>query len=235
MNSGYMEWTRKDEWSELLLLMMKTSLSVAHELRLPPDATLDCAARYLRFHDFAWFASAMHGASRAQSCCEQSCNFSSIEAAYIRKLAGRLKNNRNAFACAPTTPVSEIQDHDESPAQAYEKVAAAIKALKGDIRREFARSDVSYDTAVDNISGLAQALVTLVPADSDVEPYERVFAALLHVRFSVNRYMVLGRHSDAGHDRANDADTPNALFSPAQNGWMHRIKHTTRHPNGVRE
>jgi hypothetical protein len=81
---------------------MMATLSVAHEFELPPDSTLNCAARHLRFHDFAWFASAMQGASRAHACCESRGNISAVEVAYIKTLAARLKKNRNALAGTPT-------------------------------------------------------------------------------------------------------------------------------------
>jgi hypothetical protein len=164
---------RTDERSGLLLLVMKTSLSVAHELGLPPHTTLDCAARHLHFHDFTWFASAMQGASRAHACCERSGDIPAVAVAYIKTLAARVESDKNVLACNPTIHASDLHTYDEAPAQAYEKVAAAILALKGDVRREFSQSSVSSDAAVEGASGFAKALAAIMPADGNAEAYER--------------------------------------------------------------
>jgi hypothetical protein len=229
------ESSRGDEWSELLLLMMKTSLSVAHELRLTPDSTLNCAAQHLGFHDFAWFASAMHGASRAQSCCGRNKNPSTVEVAYIRILAARLKSNRNALACAPTRAAPDIQNHDEVPNQAYERVESAIEALKADIVREFSRRYMSDDSTLNDVARFAKALATIMPADGGEGRFERACAALLRVRFGIDRQLVIGHDGKSGQHSIIGGDTTHAPLSPAQDGWMYRIKHPLSQSKGLHD
>jgi hypothetical protein len=229
------ESSRGDEWSELLLLMMKTSLSVAHELRLTPDSTLNCAAQHLGFHNFTWFASAMHGASRAQSCCGRNRNPSTVEAAYIRILAARLKSNRNALACAPTRGVPDIHNHDEVPDQAYERVESAIAALKADILREFSHRYMSDDSISNDVSRFAKALVTIMPADGDAGRFERASAALLRVRFGLDHQVVIGHDGKSVQHPIINGDTSHASLPPAQDGWMYRIRHPLNHPKGLHD
>jgi hypothetical protein len=235
MIEGSNESSHGDEWSELLLLMMKTSLSVAHELRLTPDSTLNCAAQHLGFHNFAWFASAMHGASRAQSCCGRNRNPSTVEAAYIRILAARLKSNRNALACAPTKAAPNIQNHDEVPDQAYERVESAIAALKADILREFSRRYMSDNSIANDVARFAKALMTIMPADGDARRFERASAALLRVRFGVDHQLVIGHDGKSGQHLIVDGDTSLAQLLPAQDGWMYRIRHPLHQSKGLHD
>jgi hypothetical protein len=200
MNESSREMCRDDEWSVLLRLVMKTSLSVAHELGLSPDSVLDCAARYLRFYDFAWFASAMHGASRAQYCCERTNEFSASEIAYITILAARLNNNRNALACVPTTSAPRVQHYDEVPAHAYEKVRAAIRALKDDVQRYFSHSGDSRSAIGDDVSEFATALLTIMPAGGGTESFKRATAAVLRVRFAIDYHSGLNNERRRGTD-----------------------------------
>jgi hypothetical protein len=182
MSESSMESRLKDEWSELLLLMMKTSLSVAHELGLPPDRTLDCAARHLHFHDFAWFASAMHGASRVQACCGRSGHKSAAEVAHIKTLAARLESNRNVLAGLPAIYASALHAHIDLPAQAYEKVAEAVQELKDDVQREFSQCSVTSSAAVQLASGFAKALAVIISVDDNAEACERsVSMSLRHL------------------------------------------------------
>jgi hypothetical protein len=202
---------------------------------LTPDSTLNCAAQHLGFHNFAWFASAMHGASRAQSCCVRNRNPSTVEAAYIRILAARLKSNRNALACSTTRAVPDIQNHDEVPNQAYERVESAIAALKADILREFSRRYMSDDSVANDVSRLAKALVTIMPADGDARRFERASAALLRVRFGVDHQLVIGHDGKSGQHSIVDGNTSHASLPPAQDGWMYRIRHPLNHPKGLHD
>jgi hypothetical protein len=230
MNEGSMRGYRKDEWSELLLIVMKTSLSVAHELALPPDAVLDCAARHLHFHDFASLASAMQGASRVHDCLRRRDSIPAVEVAYIKSLAARIDANRNVLAYPPTMRASDLQHHVEAPAQAYEKVAAAIQALKTDVRQTFTQSNTYSETAVEAASGFAKALAAIASGDDSVEAYERALAAVLHVRFAGSCQLVDGKRDDAAHHPADDANVGAALRSTAPGGWMQRVKDAVHHP-----
>jgi hypothetical protein len=231
MNESSMESCRKDEWSELLLLVMRTSLSVAHELGLPPDTTLDCAARHLHFHDFAWFASAMQGASRAHACCGQSGNISAVEVAYIKTLAARLKSNRNVLAGVPTIYAYDLQVHVDAPAQAYEKVAEAIRALKGDVRRAFSQIRVSDDAALQGASGFAMALAAIMSVEGKAAAYERALAAVLHVRSAVDRHVADGDADNGERHRSFDGHKTHEQRPVAPDGWVQRVKDAIYHPN----
>jgi hypothetical protein len=233
MTKSSVDSCRRDEWGDLLRLMMRTTLSVAHELGLSPDSALDCAARHLRFHDFASFASAMCGASRALLCGGLSRNFSATDVAYIKMLAARLKTNRNALACAPSIVAFEIQHHGDMPIQAYERVAAVIRALRAEILHEFSRGDVSDDVVLNDVSGFARALVKIMPAHDGVEAYERASAALLHVRFGVDRQLVVGHADKAGRDLGAEEKTFHAPVSLDQSSWMRYVRHIVRQQNAM--
>lgn len=234
MNESSMEVRQKDEWSELLLVVMKTSLSVAHELGLPPDATLDCAARHLHFHDFTWLASAMQGASRVHACCERTDNMPAVEVAYIKTLAARVESNRNVLACGPSMYASEVQTHVDAPALAYEKVTAAVRALKGNVQCEFSQSGVSADAAVESASGFAGALVAIMPTEGNAEAYERALAAVLHVRFALDLRIVHGDAGDPGSHPTFDGHMAPDQRPSVPAGWRQRVKdavHHHRRPN----
>ncbi|MEM5388493.1 hypothetical protein VSR68_33725 [Paraburkholderia phymatum] len=230
MNEGSMRGYRKDEWSDLLLIVMKTSLSVAHELALPPDAVLDCAARHLLFHDFASLASAMQGASRVHDSLRRRDSIPAVEVAYIKNLAARIDANRNVLAYPPTPCASELRHHVEAPAQAYEKVASAIQALKTDVRQTFMRSNTYSETAIEAASGFANALAAIVPGDDSVEAYERALAAVLHVRFTGSRRLIDGTMDDAERHPADDGHVGAEPLSTAPGGWMQRVKDAVHHP-----
>lgn len=225
---------RKDEWSGLLMLVMRTALLVGHELGLPPDSTLDCAARHLHFHDFAWFASAMQGASRAHACCERSGAISAVEAAYIKTLAAHLKNNRNVLSSVPTISAIALRSQVDAPATAFEKVAKAVGALKDDIRREFASSNASGSAAVRDASGFARALTKIMSAGGDTDAYARALAAVMRVRFSSYSH-------SAETDADNRASTQSADGADGQvmreerplapEGWPQRVEDAIRHTN----
>jgi hypothetical protein len=233
MIDSSVESHRKDEWSGLLLLVMKTTLSVAHELELPPDSTLNCAARHLRFHDFAWFASAMQGASRAHACCESRGNISAVEVAYIKTLAARLKKNRNALAGSPTVYASDHRTQTDAPGEAFGKVAKAIEMLKDEIQREFSQSSVSTITAVQNASGFARALVAITPSDGNSEAYGRALGAVLRVRFATYRH-VASRDADNGeHHRIMNGHDLHEQRAFAPDGWTQRVKNAIGHTNGL--
>ncbi|EDZ99889.1 hypothetical protein BH160DRAFT_4814 [Burkholderia sp. H160] len=222
----------QDEWSELVLIVMKTSLPVAHELQLPPDAVLDCAARHLRFQDFPCFAWAMQGAARAHACCCRRDANPPVEVAYIKALAAHLDHNRNALACMPTIHTISVQDHVAVPAQMYEKVAVALQKLKEDVQRVFSPGSGVFSRAdIDGAVGFAKALVAMMPAGDNPDAFERAFAAVLHVRFSTQLHLVPG---DADHVlrvlRVDGLPTPVHLPS-APTGWMQRVKDAVHDTN----
>lgn len=222
---------RKDEWSGLLLLVMKTALLVAHELGLPPDSTLDCAARHLHFHDFAWFASAMQGASRAHACCERSGAISAVEAAYIRTLAAHLKNNRNVLSSIPTLSASALRSQVEAPATAFEKVAKAVRALKDEIRREFSPGNASGTAAVRDASGFASALVKIMSAAGDNEAYGRALAAVMRVRFSSYSHSAEGNADIGARTQSADGQVMEEQRPLAPEVWTRRVEDAIRHTN----
>ncbi|MEM5438775.1 hypothetical protein [Paraburkholderia diazotrophica] len=230
MNEGSMRGYRKDEWSELLLIVMKTSLSVAHELALPPDAVLDCAATHLLFHDFASLASAMQGASRVHDCLGRRASIPAVEVAYIKSLAARIDTDRNVLAHPPTTCASDLQRHVEAPAQAYEKVATAIQALKTDVRQTFMQSSMYSDTAVEAASGFAKALAEITPGNDGVDAYERALAALLHVRFTGPLQLVDRNADDAERHPGGDQHAGTVPLSTAPGGWIQRVEDAVHHP-----
>ncbi|RFU49088.1 hypothetical protein [Paraburkholderia sp. DHOC27] len=231
MTDSPMESYRKDEWSELLLLVMKTALAVAHELGLPPDGTLDCAARRLHFHDFAWFASAMQGASRAYACCERSTNISAVEVAYINTLAAHLKNNRNVLSSVPTLSASARRSQVEAPATAFEKVAKALAALKDDIQREFSQSSSSGSSAPRDASGFARALVAIMGGGANNDAYGRALAAVLRVRFAVDGDVAAENVDITGSRPGYDAHVMHEPPLVSRDGWTQRVKDAIRHPN----
>ena len=222
---------RQDEWSDLVRLVMKTSLSVAHELGLPPEAVLDCAAGHLRFRDFPGFASAMQGAARAHACCSRRDTLPPTDVAYIKTLAAHVDSNRNVFACVPSMCVVDPGDHVEAPAQAYEKVEAAIQALKEDVQRVFSVGMGGLgQAAVEGASAFARAVAAIMPADDDSAAFERAFAALLHIRFAAQFHFLPG---DLDH-RQGQLDlgghlTPMQLPA-AHVGWMQRVKDAVHQP-----
>ncbi|MEX3789703.1 hypothetical protein [Paraburkholderia sp. BR14374] len=183
---------RQDEWGELVLIVMKTSLAVAHELELTPDAVLDCAARHLRFDDFRCFAAAMLGAARAQAWCRRRDAGPSVQASHIKTLAARVDIDRNVLAFMPALCTAEPPDHTEAPAHAYEKVVAALQQLKEDVQRVFSRGSSAFSRAdIEGASGFAKALEAIMPAD-DANAFDRAFAAVLQVRFSSQPQLVPG-------------------------------------------
>jgi hypothetical protein len=203
MYQSSMKGRRQDEWSEFVLLVMKTSLSTAHELGLSPEAVLDCAARHLHFHDFTYFASAMQGAARAHACCLRRDAISPVEVAYIKTLAARLDSSRNALAYVPTVSAVDLRDCVGAPVQAYEKVAAAIQALREDLLRAFSlESGALSDAAREGASRFARSLATLSPSDNSAVGFERAFAAVVYVRFNVPLHAALG---DAGQSQRQTA------------------------------
>lgn len=223
MNESSMRGCRYDEWSELLLLVMKTSLSVAHELGLLPEAVLD-AASHLRFHDFACFASAIQGASRAHACCARRDTIPAVEVAYIKTFAARLDSNRNVLACVPTMCASDLENHVGASDQTYEKVAAGVQALKEDVQREFSLGNGAFgNTPVEGASGFAQALAAIMPADDNAEAFERALAAVLHVRFTTQRNLFHGDADCAGSHQGGDGPS-------VPGGWMQRINDAVHHP-----
>jgi hypothetical protein len=231
MHDRSMRGCRQDEWSELILLVMKTSLSVAHELGLPPEAVLDCAARHLLFHDFPAFASAMQGAARAHACCCRRDRLPPTDVAYIKTLAAHVDSNRNVFACVPSMCAVDPGDHVEAPAQAYEKVEAAIQALKEDVQRVFSVGTSGLgQPAVKGASAFARALAAIMPAVSDSSAFERAFAALMHIRFAAQFHFLPG---DMDH-RQGQLDlgghlTPMHLPSETVS-WMQRVKDVVHQP-----
>ncbi|MEM5295683.1 hypothetical protein VSR82_15240 [Burkholderia sp. JPY481] len=193
MYPNSMKGSRQDEWGELVLIVMKTSLAVAHELELTPDAVLDCAARHLRFDDFRCFAAAMLGAARAQAWCRRRDAGPSVEASHIKTLAARVDIDRNVLAFMPALCAAEPPDHTSAPAHAYEQVVAALQQLKEDVQRVFSRGGSAFSRAdIEGASGFAKALEAIMPADDDSNAFERAFAALLQVRFSSQLQLVPG-------------------------------------------
>lgn len=213
MNESATTRFRLDEWSELLLLAMKTSLSVAHELGLLPDAVLDCAARHLQFHDFECFASAMLGASRAQTCCHgRRDRITAMEVAYIKTVAACIDSNRSVLACMPAMCASGVPYQVDAPAQAYERVSAAVQTLKHDVQSTFSLSGGLTDASVEEASGLARALAAITPADNDVKAYERALTAVLHVRFAMEDQAVRDdvEHHQSGVGHLESMHLPSA-------------------------
>ncbi|RZF31299.1 hypothetical protein EVC45_02275 [Paraburkholderia sp. UYCP14C] len=193
MSASSIRGCRQDEWGELVLIVMKTSLSVAHELQLPPDAVLDCAARYLQFEDFPSFASATLGAARAHACCCRREVLPPVEVAYIKTLAARVDLNRNVLALMPAMHTVELQDDVGAPAHACDKVAAALQKLKEDVQRVFSLGGSAFSSAeIEGASGFAKALAAIMPADDDSDVFERAFAAVLRVRSSSRLHLVPG-------------------------------------------
>lgn len=207
------------------MLVMKTSLSVAHELGLPPEAVLDCAARHLRFHDFPCFASAIQGAARAQACCLRRDIIPPVDVAYIKTLAASLESCRNVLACVPTINAVELRDHVGAPDHAYEIVETAIQTLKDDLRQVFSQgSDAFSNAAVEGACGFARALAAIMPADDRVEAFERAFAAVMHVRFAAQLHIDVG---DADHLQSHLVvdGHPMPLHQPDEPlGWIQRVK-----------
>lgn len=176
---------RDDEWGNLLILVMRTSLSVAHELGLPPDAALDCAARHLRFHDFQCLASAIQGASRAYACCRRRDVIRTLDVTYIKTLAARVENDRGILACLPTMCGFDPQDHHEASIQAYEKVAAALEAFEDDVQRAFSlESGAPGVTAVERASDFAKKLAAITDVGDAGKAFDSALAAVMHVRFN---------------------------------------------------
>ncbi|WNC94803.1 hypothetical protein RI103_33215 [Paraburkholderia sp. FT54] len=233
MNESSMQGRHRDEWSELILLVMKTSLSVAHELGLPPDSTLDCAARHLLFRDFTWFASAMQGASRVLACCGSGGDIPAVEIAYIKTLAERVESNRNVLAYIRTIYATDLHAYGERPAHAYERVAAAIQALKADVRREFSQSAMSSNAAVECASGFAKALAAIMHADGNADAYERALAAVMHVRFAESRHLVHGDTDDARRHLTVDGRVAHMQTSFMPDDWKQRVKDAVNHPNSL--
>ena len=212
------------------MLVMKTSLSVAHELGLPPEAVLDCAAMYLRFHDFPHFASAMQGAARAHACCSRRDIIPPVEVANIKTLAARLEINRNVLACVPMMN-ADVRDHVGAPAQAYEIVAAAIVALKEDVQHVFSRGSGAFsNAAVEGASGFARTLAAITPADDSAEAFERAFAAVLHVRFAAQLNVDLGDTDQFQRHLHFDGHLTPVHQSYEPVGWIQRVKDAV-HPN----
>lgn len=230
MNTGSINVSRRDEWSALLLSVMKTSLSVAHKLGLSPDAVLDCAARHLRFRDFASFASGIHGASRADACCARRENISAIELAYIKRLASRVDEDRNVLAQLPTTGSMAIYHHLEASDKVYEKVSAAILALKNDVLHAFSQHGSLSDRAIAGVSGLARALAAIAPADEYAQAYERAVTALLVVRFATQNAVVVSDITGAENPAYVNANQDPLTSQSAQGAWMQRVKEVVRHP-----
>ncbi|ACC73710.1 hypothetical protein PPMP20_24085 [Paraburkholderia phymatum] len=227
MNTSSMSVCRQDEWTALLLCAMKTSLSVAHELGLSPDAVLECAARHLKFRDFASFASAVHGASRAYGCCSRRDTISAVEVAYIKTLATRADNDRDVLACVPAMCcVPDSQNHLEAPDIAYEKVIATIQALKDDMRRTFSQCDAPGDGLVAGASGFARALTAIMPAEDNMTAYERAMKAILRIRFAMPCL-----HVDEHADDAEAHQDVRLTEPPA--GWMQRVEGVVHQPVGL--
>jgi len=230
MNESSVRRYRQDEWSERLLLAMKTSLSVAHELGLSPDAVLDCAARHLQFDDFTSFASAIQGASRVHNCCGRRGNIPSTEVAYIKRLASRVGSDRNVLAGTPTMCRSDLQIHVEAPAQAYDTVAAAVQALKDDVQRAFSQCGALTGADMEDASEFARALAALMPVDDNEKAFERALSAVLHVRFAV-QYQPVHRNADDAARRQNTGGHGEpANLSPPPGGWMQRVKDVVHYP-----
>ncbi|AXF04315.1 hypothetical protein [Paraburkholderia hospita] len=230
MNESSVRGYRQDEWSERLLLAMKTSLSVAHELGLSPDAVLDCAARHLQFDDFTSFASAIQGASRVHDYCGRRENIPTAAVAYIKHLASRVESDRNVLAGTPTMCSSDLQIHVEAPAQAYDKVGAAVQALKDDVQRAFSQRGVLTGADMEDASEFARALAALMPVDDNEKAYERALSAVLHVRFAVQYQPVHRNADDAGRRQDMDGHGESANLAPAPGGWMQRVKDVVHHP-----
>lgn len=230
MNESSVRRFRQDEWSERLLLAMKTSLSVAHELGLSPDAVLDCAARHLQFDDFMSFASAIQGASRLHNCCGRRDNIPATEVAYIKRLASRVGSDRNVLAGTPTMYPSDLQTHVEAPGQAYDKVAAAVQALKDDVQRAFSQRDALTGADMEDASEFARALAALMPVDDNEKAYERALSTVLHVRFAVQYQPVHRNVDDAARHQGTGGQGEPASLSPPPGGWMQRVKDVVHYP-----
>jgi hypothetical protein len=222
---------RLDEWSELVVLVMKTSLSVAHELGLPPEAVLDYAARHLRFHDFACFASAIQGAARAHACCMRRDLIPPADVAYIKTLATCLETSRDVLACVTTMGAVELREHVGAPAQAYEIVETAIQALKEDLQHVFSRGSGCFsNAAVEGASAFARGLAAIMPADDNAEPFERAFAAVMHVRFAAQLHVDVG-DAEQFHGHLVVDGLPMPVYQPHEPpGWIHRVKDAV-HPD----
>jgi hypothetical protein len=229
MNERSMTACRRDEWTDLLLRMMKTSLSVAHELRLAPEAVLDCAAKHLHFRDFTSFASAMQGAARAHACCRRRDDVLAVEVAYIKILAANVDSDRNVLANIPTMCVPDLQNHVEAPAQAYKKVAVAIEALKTDVQRDFSLYKGALDNeAVIGASKFAKSLAAIVPADDEAHALDRALAAVLHVRFAAQRQR-MGVSGNAARQHLLGDEHPSTMPSIVPAAWMQHINEGGHH------
>ncbi|WP_233809173.1 hypothetical protein [Paraburkholderia sp. HP33-1] len=216
---------RQDEWSELVLIVMKTSLSVAHELRLPPDAVLDCAARHLHFRDFPCFAWAMQGAARAHACCCGRDAIRPADVAYLKTLAAHHDINRNALACMPAMHTVGLQGHVGVPDQVYEKVEAAIQKLKDDVQRVFSPGSGVFSRAdIEGAAGFAKALGAIMPAGDNPDAFERTFATVLHVRFSAQLHLVPGDTDHVLRVLGVDRLLTSGHLPSAPTGWMQRVK-----------
>ncbi|WP_241018968.1 hypothetical protein [Paraburkholderia sp. Tr-20389] len=127
---------------------------------------------------------------------------------------------------------SDLQSHREAADLAYEKVVAAVQALKDDVHRSFSQGGVLSDSAVAGASGFARALAEIMSTDEDVGAYERAVTAILKVRFAV-RYPLVDDVADA-HDTEQDQDvnvhSGVPPLSTAANGWMQRVKDVVHHP-----
>ena len=237
MNKRSMSVCRRDEWSALLLCLMKTTLAVAHELGLSPEAVLDCAARHLQFRDFASFASSIHGASRAYDCCMRRESVSAMDVAYIKTLAARVDSERDVLACVPTMccPL-DLQYHLEAPPLAYEKVAAAIQALKDDVQRTFSQGGVLGDRAVEDASSFGRALTAIMSTEDEIAAYERAVTAILKVRFAA-QYPPVDVDSDGSESEQILVDDAHSRVVPVSaasaGGRMQRVKDVVNHPLGV--
>ncbi|WP_233850213.1 hypothetical protein [Paraburkholderia sp. HD33-4] len=218
MSASSIRGGRQDEWGELVLIVMKTSLSVAHELELAPEPVLDCAARHLHFQDFPWFASAMLGAARAQACCCRREVLRPVEVAYMKTLAARVDLDRNVLALIPAMHTVELQDDVGAPAHACDKVAAALQKLKEDVQRVFSLGSSAFgSTEIEGASDFAKALAAIMPADDDSDVFERAFAAVLRVRFSSRLHLVPGDAEPVLRVRGVDGP-PTSVHLPSESG-----------------
>jgi hypothetical protein len=230
MYESSMRVGRQDEWGELVRLVMRTSLSVAHELGLPPEAALDCAARYLHFRDFPCLASAVQGAERAHACCDRRNGLAPADVAYLRALAARVERNRNVLACAPAMCASDLSDHVGTPAQVCEKVATAVQTLKEDVQRVFSIGNGAFGSpAVESASGFATALAAIMPADASSAAFERALGAVLRVRFDAQVRLVPAEVDHTQHQLGVDGSLTAPPLPSAPAVWMQRVKDAMHH------
>jgi hypothetical protein len=91
--------------------------------------------------------------------------------------------------------------------------------------------DLTKRLAVEGASGFAKALAAITPGDDHAATFERAFAAVLHVRFAVERDVLHADAADAMPLQDGDAHRLSDRLASAPAGWMQRAKDAVHYPS----